>query len=74
MIWLYLRLAAATAVLLLPGVFVARALGQRTLSAALAWALAVLAAGMGVMFVVHGSLLLALGIAAALGAVALALA
>ena len=73
MIWLYLRLAAATAVLLLPGVFVARALGQRTLSAALAWALAVLAAGMGVMFLVHGSLLLALGIAAALGALALAL-
>jgi len=73
MIWLYLRLAAATAVLLLPGVLVARALAQRTLSAALAWALAVLAAGMGVMFLVHGSLLLALGIAAALGAVALAL-
>jgi hypothetical protein len=72
-IWLYLRLAAATAVLLLPGVFVARALGQRMLSAALAWALAVLAAGMGVMFLVHGSLLLALGIAAALGALALAL-
>ena len=73
MIWLYLRLAGATAVLLLPGAFAARALGQRTLSAALAWALAVLAAGLGVMFLVHGSLLLALGIAAALGAVALAL-
>jgi hypothetical protein len=73
MIVLYLRLAAATAVLLLPGVLVARALGQRTLSAALAWAVAVLAAGLGVMFLVPGSLLLALGIAAALGAVALAL-
>jgi hypothetical protein len=73
MIWLYLRLAAVTLVLLLPGVLVARALGQRTLSATLAWALGVLAAGMGVMFLVHGSLLLALGIAAALGVAALAL-
>ena len=73
MILLYLRLAAATALLLLPGVLVARALRQRTVSAALAWALAVLAVGLGVMFLVHGPLLLALGIAAALGAAALAL-
>ena len=70
---LYLRLIAATAVVLLPGVLVARALAQRTISSALAWALAVLAAGMGVMFLVHGPLLLALGIAAALGVAALAL-
>ncbi len=73
MILLYLRLAAATAVVLLPGVFFARALGQRTVAAAVAWALAALAAGMGVMFLVHGSLVLALGIAAALGVAAVAL-
>jgi hypothetical protein len=70
---LYLRLAAATAVLLLPGWLAARALAQATVSAALSWALALLAAGMGVMFLVHGSLVLALGITAALGLVALAL-
>jgi hypothetical protein len=68
---LYLRLAAATAVALLPGIFVARALRQTTVSAAVAWALAVLAGGMGVMFLVHGSLTLALLVAGAVGAAAL---
>lgn len=71
MILLYLRLALATAVMLLPGVLIARALGQRTLSAVFVWALAALAAGMGVMFLVHGPLLLALGVVAGLGIVAL---
>lgn len=68
---LYLRLAAATAVALLPGILVARALRQSTVSAALAWALAVLAAGMGVMFLVRGSLTLALLVAGVIGVAAL---
>ena len=41
MVWLYLKLAFATAVVLSPGWLVARTLGVRSASASLAWALVV---------------------------------
>jgi hypothetical protein len=59
------RLAAATACLLLPGALVARALGLDGLSPALAWSMAALFGAMALMFAVHGSLWLALGLVAA---------
>ncbi len=61
-VWLYLRLAAAVAVLLAPGWLVARALGVRGLAATVAWAFAALFAALGVTFVVRGSLALTLGL------------
>lgn len=67
---LYLRLGAATVVALLPGVLVARALGQRSASAALLWALAALFVAMTVTFVLEASLataVLVLAIVAAAG-------
>jgi hypothetical protein len=67
---LWLRLAAATAVLLLPGVVVARALGRRTVSAAFAWSVAVVAGALALTFAVHGSLWLTLGLDLGAGAVA----
>ncbi len=68
---LYLRLAAATAAVLLPGHVVARALGLRPMAATLAWTLAALGAALGVVFVVHTSfwLVLALLLAVAVAAV-----
>lgn len=71
---LYLRLAAATACLLLPGALLARALGRPSVSAALALALAGLAAAGAAMFALGGSLWLALGLYAGLGLAALPLA
>jgi hypothetical protein len=71
---LFVRLGAATAVLLLPGVLIARALRVPGASAAIAWTLAALAAGMGVMFVVHTSLTVALVVVGAAGVAALPLA
>jgi hypothetical protein len=68
---LYLRLAAATACLLLPGALVARALGSPSVSAALGWSLAGLFGASAVMFAAHGSLGLGLGLYAAVGVVAL---
>ncbi len=67
---LYLRLAAATAAVLLPGHVLARALGLRTMAATLAWTLAVLGAALGVVFVVHTSfsLVLALLLVVTIGA------
>jgi hypothetical protein len=44
-----LRLALATAVVLAPGAAIARALGVRTVSATLAWALAAIFAALGVV-------------------------
>jgi hypothetical protein len=64
---LYLRLAAATLVVLLPGRLVARALGRRSGAATLAWALAALALALAVTFAVHRSLdltIVLLGVAA----------
>jgi len=71
---LYLRLAAATAVVLAPGFVLARALGLRSSSATLAWALALATGAAGITFAVHGSLWLALALLLAAGAAALPLA
>ncbi|HZO97810.1 MAG TPA: hypothetical protein VFB42_10605 [Gaiellaceae bacterium] len=68
----YLRLAFATAVVLLPGALAARALGVRSASAALAYGLAAIFAAWAVVFAVHGDAALALWLLAALGAAALA--
>ena len=68
---LWLRLAFATAVLLLPGVLVARALGRRSASASLAWSVAVVAGALALTFAVRGSLWLTLGLVLVAGLVAL---
>jgi hypothetical protein len=69
---LWLRLAAATLVLLLPGRLVARALGRSTGAAgALAWSCALVAAALAITFAVHGSLDLTLALVLGAGAVAL---
>ena len=67
----YLRLAFATSVVLLPGWLVARALGQRSASATVAFGLAAVFAAWAVVFTVHGSITLALGVLAAIGVAAL---
>ncbi len=59
---LAVRLAAATLCLLVPGTIVARALGLSGLAPAFTWSLGTLAVGMMVMFAVHGSIWLALGV------------
>ncbi len=69
---LYLKLAAATLVVLLPGSLLARALHRPSVSAALAWSLTGIFGAGAIVFAVHGSLDLALGLYAALGAAALA--
>jgi len=68
---LYVRLAAATACLLLPGALVARALRLRSASADLTWSLAALFAAMAIVFAVHGSLTLGLVLLGVIGAAAL---
>jgi hypothetical protein len=65
----YLRLAVATAIVLLPGRLVARALGQSGAAATVAWALAAQFLAWTVVFLVHGTVWLAIGV---LGAIALA--
>ncbi len=70
----YLRLAAATAVLLLPGALLARALGRPSVSATLALSSAGLFGAGAVMFAVGGSLWLALGLYLGLGLAAAPLA
>ncbi len=65
-----LRLALATAVVLAPGWAVARALGVRTVSATLAWALAVVFGALAVTFLVGGSLALTLALLVAVGVAA----
>ena len=67
---LWIRLAFATAVLLAPGVLVARALGRRGMSASLAWSVAVVAGALALTFAVHGSLWLTLGLVLGTGAAA----
>lgn len=52
----YLRLAFGTVCVLLPGVLVARALGQRSFSAILAWSLACLFVAWAVVFTVHSNI------------------
>ncbi|MDE3190781.1 MAG: hypothetical protein KGL94_08190 [Acidobacteriota bacterium] len=68
---LWLRLAFATAVVLAPGVLVARALGRRSASAAVAWSVAVVAGALALTFAVQGSLWLTLGLDLGAGALAL---
>jgi hypothetical protein len=57
---LWLRLAAATLVLLLPGRLVARALGRSGPAAAFAWSVGLVAAALAFTFAVHASLSLVL--------------
>jgi len=68
---LWLRLAAATLVLLLPGRLLARALGRSTAAGALVWSCALVAAALALTFAVHGPLDLTLALVLAAGAVAL---
>ena len=68
---LWLRLATATLVLLLPGRLVARALDRRGSPAAVAWSVALVAGALAFTFAVHGSLNLTLGLVLGAGAVAL---
>jgi hypothetical protein len=68
---LWLRLAAATLVLLLPGRYVARALGQRSTSATFVWSVGLVAAAMAFTFAVHSGLWLTLLLVFVLGALAL---
>jgi hypothetical protein len=60
----YLRLAFATLLVLVPGWLVARALGQRSTSAMVVWAFACLFVAWTAVFVVHGTIWLAVGILA----------
>src|SRR5919198_2277534 len=71
---LYLRLAGATALLLLPGALLAQGLGLGGLSSALVLSLAGLAVALAFTFLVHGSLWLALALYGLFGLGALALA
>jgi hypothetical protein len=64
---LFLRLGAATLVVLLPGRLIARALGLRSTSATLAWTLAALSVALGIVFVVRSSFSLALWLLLAIG-------
>jgi len=69
--WLYLKLAAATLTVLLPGALIARALNRPSASAMVAWSLAGIVGAGAIVFAAGGSLDLALGLYAALGAAAL---
>lgn len=68
---LYVRLALATTLLLLPGWLVGRAFGLRGPASAIAWTFASLFVAWGATFAVGGDATLALGIHAAFGLVAL---
>ena len=68
---LWLRLLAATLVLLLPGSLVARALRLRGASAAVAFGLGALGPALVLVFLVHGSIWLALLVLAVVAAIAL---
>src|SRR5690348_7250840 len=68
---LWLRLLAATLVLLLPGSLVARALRLRGASAAVAFGLGALGPALLLVFLVHSSIWLALAVLAVIAAVAL---
>ncbi|HEX6787926.1 MAG TPA: hypothetical protein VF091_01695 [Gaiellaceae bacterium] len=70
---LWLRLAAATLLLLLPGRYVARAFGQRSPSATFVWSVGLVAVGMAVTFAVHSGLWLTLLLVFVLGAAAVPL-
>jgi hypothetical protein len=63
----YIRLAFGTIVVLLPGVAVARTLGQRSVSAVLAWGLACVFIAWALVFIVHSNIEAAALVLAALG-------
>jgi len=67
---LWVRLAAGTLVVLLPGVFVARCLGQRSAAAAFASSVTLVGAGLALTFAVGGSLDVTLAFLLAAGALA----
>lgn len=67
---LYLRLALATAVVLAPGVLVARALGRRSAAEGLVWTLAALFAGMTLAFALSAPIEVAAAVLLAAGLVA----
>ena len=67
---LWLRLVAATLVLLVPGSLIARSLRLRGASATIVWSLAALAPALLLVFVVHSSIWLALIVLAVIAAVA----
>jgi hypothetical protein len=69
---LWLRLAAATLVLLAPGRLVARALGLRSWAAAFTWSVALVAGALALTFAVHASLTSTLVLVLLAGAVAAA--
>jgi hypothetical protein len=69
---LWLRLGAATLIVLLPGVFVARCLGQRSASAAFAASVAIVGFGLALTFALGASLDATLAFDLAVGAVAFA--
>ena len=66
-LFLYLRLAFATAVVLAPGWLVARSLGVRSVSATLAWSLVVVFAALAVTFALGSTLTLTLVLLVTLG-------
>ena len=68
---LWVRLAAATLVVLLPGMLVARCLGQRSAAATLATSVALVGAGLALTFALGASLDVTLAFVLAAGAVAL---
>jgi hypothetical protein len=69
---LWVRLGAATLIALLPGVFVARCLGQRSASAAFASSVAIVGFGLALTFALGASLDVTLAFDLAVGAVAFA--
>ncbi len=68
---LWLRLAAATLIVFLPGRIVARCLGQRTAAATLGWTAAVVGGALALTFALGASLDLTLGCELGMGAVGL---
>ena len=70
MILEYIRLAFATFLVLLPGKLVARALGRRSVSAALAWSLACIFVAWSAVFILHRSIHLALALLLVIGVLA----
>lgn len=69
---LWLRLAAATLVVLLPGRLLARSLGRRSLAATFAWSVALTGGGLALAFALGTSLDVALAFMLGAGALALA--
>jgi hypothetical protein len=59
MVWLYVKLALATAVVLAPGWIVARTLGVRTMGATLVWSLVIVFGALALVFALGSTLSLA---------------